>query len=492
MEEVRDIPAGILTCLVDGCEVTIEQISPEALWIRTAEPLLFVERSVKLELLIYEAQENQYQKVDVPCYKAEKLEQKRYYQIYKIIVVQNEEYEQAVHKITMTYFHYIQKRYESMDYVFPIGKSVKGYDASLDEQFPEDIESQMERWQCNGKIAQIKNSDQKSMTLEQSVLKLVQESKGRVSLACCLNNPKAYDRFLKMSELNEDRTSKSILKQNETEDEKQREQLYIETVSTCLYIGNPFCHHLLPDSEFMIRMMEKAYQMGKTVTIVLSYLRDEKVEEMQEWIHVIYEYVKSRRAQNHSVGGGVQNADKWIDHVELVINDWGYLPMLVDKQDVFIPVLGTLLNRRRKDPRIQYIEDFQHVEKYGENQLNDSFFRTYMKEQGITRYEYEACGYPMKIAPGQHSLHLPLYQTNTSQLCPLRALVLYGDRGHQVPVDHCAHFCEKYAIAYPEHLHMVGLYNSIFGYDNTLLETDILQRYVLQGIDRIVWNLGEA
>lgn len=88
------------------------------------------------------------------------------------------------------------------------------------------------------------------------------------------------------------------------------------------------------------------------------------------------------------------------------------------------------------------------------------------------------------------SLHLPFYQTNTSQYCPLYALCTTGDRGTQQLAEHCPKFCEKYALLYPEHLHMAGRYNSLFGVDKTLPEsTEMWKNIKGTKPDRIVVNI---
>ena len=51
--------------------------------------------------------------------------------------------------------------------------------------------------------------------------------------------------------------------------------------------------------------------------------------------------------------------------------------------------------------------------------------------------------------------------------------------------------CEKQAFLYPEHLRMMGRYNSLFGYDEKILwDEKQLQDYLEQGIDRIVVNVS--
>ena len=95
----------------------------------------------------------------------------------------------------------------------------------------------------------------------------------------------------------------------------------------------------------------------------------------------------------------------------------------------------------------------------------------------------------MKIAVGNHSLHIPFYQTNTSQFCTLYAVCTTNDRGNQNLVKNCSRYCEEYVFLYPKHLKAIGRYNSIFGFDDSILSnTDELNYYLENGIDRIVLN----
>ena len=56
-------------------------------------------------------------------------------------------------------------------------------------------------------------------------------------------------------------------------------------------------------------------------------------------------------------------------------------------------------------------------------------------------------------------------------------------------VINCPKYCSDYAFAYPKHLKMAGIYNSLFSFDDTLLkEFYLLKDYVDNGIDRIVFN----
>ena len=53
----------------------------------------------------------------------------------------------------------------------------------------------------------------------------------------------------------------------------------------------------------------------------------------------------------------------------------------------------------------------------------------------------------------------------------------------------CPTYCKDYIFSYPKHLKMVGKYNSLFSFDDTLLhDSKKLEQYINEGIDRILLN----
>lgn len=135
--------------------------------------------------------------------------------------------------------------------------------------------------------------------------------------------------------------------------------------------------------------------------------------------------------------------------------------------------MGTLLNKRKKDPRLSYLESRLPGKDAGlltENSLNADFYQKALEKSfGFVRYEWESCGYPQRFPKGKNSLHLPFYQTNTSQYCPLYAQCREHNRGRQYLVTECPGYCRTKVFLYPEHLHMTGRYNSLFSLDQTVL-----------------------
>ena len=148
---------------------------------------------------------------------------------------------------------------------------------------------------------------------------------------------------------------------------------------------------------------------------------------------------------------------------------------------------------KRQDVRLPYKQGIgNHVDSLAENNLNCGFYQDYLKNTfDIQRFEFESCGYKVTIPDGHHSLHLPFFQTNTSQYCTLYAVCRYGDRGKQKLTENCPRYCNKKVFLYPKHLKMVGRYNSLFGYDEKILwDEKQLQDYLEQGIERIVVNVS--
>ena len=293
-----------------------------------------------------------------------------------------------------------------------------------------------------------------------------------------------------------------------------------------LYIGNSFCHLLFPKEDQLFQLLEKARKESLQVTLTFSYIREFMLE---------------------NTGQLIEKLENWCEEnkviLEIQVNDWAMAEMLKGKS-LLVPALGILLNKRRKDPRLHYKTGTMEqigadADKYlSENNLNADFYREYLKtetmaqigaeteskfleenslnadfyrkylekEYGIVRYEWESCGYDMALPPGKNSLHLPFYQTNTSQYCTLYAKCMTGERGKQKLAEECPKFCKDYAFLYPDHLMMIGRYNSLFALDSRIFEDgsgsgtgteigtkikteEILKKWKKAGVDRLVVNL---
>lgn len=369
--------------------------------------------------------------------------------------VEQKDYVQEVRRLAGEYNRYIRLKLEGDD--GELAKSLTGYPAELDEMHCRSLEEQKKRWFFR-ESEKASGNPQNTMGTEE--LRLLDSAEFALELNCT----SLYEEYLRqpLQDFLASYWQKNYLTHS----------YFAGRTPDRFYIGNQFCHNLFPTEEQFFSIMDKMYSEGSEITLVFSYIREFMLL---------------------SVGKLLEKVDNWCCihgvNVEIVVNDWAMAEMLCGKTSRLRPVLGTLLNKRKKDPRMKYKSGDTSL--FQQNSLNAGFYRDFLAEEfHIHRYEWESCGYPQELPPGKNSLHLPFYQTNTSQYCPLYALCTTGDRGIQQLAEHCPKFCEKYALLYPEHLHMAGRYNSLFGVDKTLPEsTEMWKNIKGTKPDRIVVNI---
>ncbi|MCQ2540389.1 MAG: hypothetical protein MJ114_08105 [Acetatifactor sp.] len=244
-----------------------------------------------------------------------------------------------------------------------------------------------------------------------------------------------------------------------------------------IYIGNAWCHNQFPDKDLLLQILEAAHLRRQRIVLVLSYLRDCLMEHYTEVLDTAFGWCQ--------ITGQT---------MELELNDLGWLAYFEEHKEYlnsFTLNFGRLLNKRRRDPRLPYKDGLsEEMTVFAENSLNDPDLLTLLRDHNISRIEQECCGYFMKMPCFPQTLHLPFYQTNTSQNCPLQAVKTTGNRGAQQFLPTCDRACESHVLLYPKHLGLIGKYNSLFAVDRTIT-LDTINTYREKGVDRILWNLSE-
>ncbi|MDO5517551.1 MAG: hypothetical protein Q4F66_08340 [Clostridium sp.] len=477
-EESDLLPGGLVTCLIDDNEVTIVKLSPHSLTIRLSEKIedLITKEDINVEendaerdniqekvnddcyvlkAAFYKFDEYKYEEVIIDDYKITNISENEFYITYTFFI-HNKEYEENVRNIFKDYSKYVMLKNYGMDNEY--SEEMVGYPAEKDYDFYEFYSDQKREWMAD--CENISRGDN-----EEAAEKTDVKFMDNVELAVSLHDDELYKNFMELS-------SKSFKDEYLSRNYSENNELFKKNISR-VYIGNEFCHNLFPDVHLLIKMMDRAKIKKLGITLCFTYMRDCFIEKTEEIINKVYMWCREHNTS-----------------IEIVINDWGMLELIKDKSDYFKICLGVLLNKRKKDPRYMYKKGYEENKNLmAENSLNSSIFTEFLKDNKVERYEYENCGYRMDIAEGSHSLHMPFYVTNTSQYCPLYAMCKNQDRGKQQLVVSCPKYCRDYVFSYPKHLKMVGRYNSLFAFDDTLLkDSDKLKYYVNSGIDRIVLN----
>ncbi len=444
------LPFGILAGYWGKREVRITAISEYGFQTRLAAPATAEQKNAPWELAFYDQKTASYQRILLRDATLLQEKEEDFDTIYTFATDQ-EDYRNAVQRLALQYSQYIRWKMEDDDAA--LAEEMTGYPAEQDAFHLESLEEQKKVWFSGiGK--------ETFVALQNGFAESGQPGQP-VELALELDRPEWYTAYLSMESAV---FFDAYFRKNQIPDPSIFHP-------DRLYIGNAFCPHLAPTEEKLFALMDKACRESFAVKLFFPFMLEENLSETQ---------------------ARLQHLARWCEQenktIEIVVNDWG-TAHLAAQFPVFSLCLGVLLNKRKKDPRMTYKLGDRTLFK--QNSVHAAFYREYLKEEfRMERYEWESCGDTDtgKFPEGKNSLHLPFYQTNTSQYCPLYAACTKGSRGAQTPVRECSGFCEKQAFLYPEHLRMVGRYNSLFGVDLDVWKR-MEEMLELRGVDRVVVNL---
>ena len=430
-------------------EVRITAISEYGFQTRLAVPATAEQENAPWELAFYDQKTASYQRILLRDATLLQEKEEDFDTIYTFVTDQ-EDYRNAVQRLALQYSQYIRWKMEDDDAA--LAEEMTGYPAEQDAFHLESLEEQKKVW--------FSGIEKETFVALQNGFAESEQPGQPVELALELDRPEWYEAYLSMES--------AVF----FDAYFRRNQIPNPPVfhPDRLYIGNAFCPHLAPKEEELFALMDKACRESFSITLTFPFLLEENLTETQ---------------------ARLQHLARWCEQknktIEIVVNDWG-TAHLASQFPVFSLCLGVLLNKRKKDPRMAY--KLGNRTLFEQNSVHAAFYQEYLKEEfRMERYEWESCGdtSTRKFPEGKNSMHLPFYQTNTSQYCPLYAACTKGSRGAQTPVRKCHRFCEEQAFLYPEHLRMMGRYNSLFGIDMRILkEEEILKNYIQNGVDRVV------
>lgn len=440
------LPYGLLSAVMQESpgnrkEIQITEMAEGGFCFRTASAICSPQ---KLEVCFYDMERAEYGTVVITEFEICREKEEDFFTQF-LVWTEQEEYRRQVQKLVRQYSKYIRLKLEDDG---ELESELTGYPSEFDGEHCSSLEEQRQYW-----FAEKAGSAEINMEIPE-----------HTEFAIELDCPERYTAYLQKSlpEFYHDYLRKNHLQGSGLE----------ARIPDRIYIGNQFCHLLFPEEELLFAMLEKAKKEFTAVTLSFTYVREILLEDTFALLRKIDHWCSKNELE-----------------MECVVNDWGMADFIRKETKHLLPCLGTLLNKRKKDPRINYKKGERDL--YSQNSFNADFYQEFLRESfGIERAEWESCGYMQDIPVGKNSLHFPFYQTNTSQYCPLYAVQKEGDRGRQRLVYKCPQYCKNAAFLYPKHLNMIGRYNSLFALDRDFLEdSEQLKRYTDSNIDRLVLNL---
>ncbi len=458
---VEMIPFGLLAGFYGEKEIRITKLAEEGFCFRTVSEIPRLQE--KLRLCFYDLNQNRYQEIPVTPDAWRQMEARTEFFTSYAVAVQQEDYRRAVRTLLGQYDRYIRLKLEEDD--SGMAEQLTGYPAKADEVFAESFQEQLTEWfgsKTNG-MQDGCGKDEYDGGKEQIETR-TEKKPAEPEFALELDHPRVYTQFLnqRLDDFLTAYQARYPAFQNWMRGRK----------TDRIYIGNAFCHLLFPEKELLFALLEKANRESLQVTLTFSYVREYQIQETEELLQKLQQWCEKQKTK-----------------LEVEINDWAMADMLKGALPDLVPCFGRMLNKRKKDPRMTYKKGSRECLR--ENSLNAEFYQEYLSQEfGIQRLEWESCGYEQKFPDPaakmkvENHLHLPFYQTNTSQYCTLYAGSAYGDRSVQHLLTSCDKRCEWQAYLYPQHLEMVGRYNSLFGRDHEILERAGIVPYDLEKTEK--------
>lgn len=254
--------------------------------------------------------------------------------------------------------------------------------------------------------------------------------------------------------------------------------LYISTVENLkyfredfsrLYFGNEFCQRLIPTKRQLEEVLGFVAKNDLAFSLVTPYVTDQALARLEGLISLV---AASRPA------------------AEIIFNDWGVFQFLEEECPGLTPVMGRLLNKIKRGPRIMNILDKvpEETRQYFQgSSLDVPAVGRFLKDRGILRVEFD------NLLQGTHlpaaddgickSLYMPFVFVTTTRFC-LSAGCDSPAKSEYVGVLNCREECRKYTF---------NLHNPVMGVPlirrgNTIffLNENIPGPVAARRVDRIV------
>jgi hypothetical protein len=203
-----------------------------------------------------------------------------------------------------------------------------------------------------------------------------------------------------------------------------------------LYFGTEFCERLIPRESDVRRACDVAAARHLAFSYLTPYVTDRGLARMRPAL----EYLASRRD----------------DRIEVVVNDWGTLRLLRREFPALRPVLGRLMNRMLRDPRIAGAlvrgdapEDARRALR--QSGLTAGIYRRFIGSFGVTMVEFDHVVQGLEMDFRQlgvgAALYIPYGYVATGRVCMIGAVSLPTNQSFDV-ASPCRRECRRHTLSF--------------------------------------------
>jgi hypothetical protein len=234
-----------------------------------------------------------------------------------------------------------------------------------------------------------------------------------------------------------------------------------------LYFGNEFCEQLIPCAIDLDRVLAFVSHHDLDLTFVSPYVTDRGLHRLEGLLGKLAE----KRPNS-----------------EVVFNDYGVLRILKARYSRLKPVMGRLLNRMKRGPRLMMVIDKlprTTVEYFRRSNLTVPILCRFLNRNGVKRVELDnvlqGIGFALDRLEG--SLYVPFAYVTTTRLCLVNSCDK-PEREEMIGIFPCGKECRKYTFYLRNPIMPVTLIrkgNTIF-----LVNGEVSARLEEKGINRLV------
>ena len=270
---------------------------------------------------------------------------------------------------------------------------------------------------------------------------------------------------------------------------------YVSSKYMRLYFGNEFCQKLLPSINELEKVLNYCGKNKLRFSLVTPYVTDEGLKDMER----LFSFLKNSKPR--------------LD-CEVIINDWGVLDMLNEEDYNFRPVLGRLLTKQSRDPRISSVINRKLqppgfvkqgnkcaltftvtppatlLSYYKESNINVPVIQDFLIKKRINRIELDNLFQGMNLRLPKDdlsaSLYVPYGYIATTRLCS--ANPFENRKKYYCKISFCKKECQKYTLRLmnPDMLKTVFKKGNTVFFKNTKVPAG---RYLRKrGINRLVYQ----
>lgn len=200
---------------------------------------------------------------------------------------------------------------------------------------------------------------------------------------------------------------------------------------TRLYFGMEFCERLIPSPSQLKKALDFTQKNNLTFTLVTPYVTESGLTKVEKLIALLSEL------QPES---------------EIVFNDWGVLHLLREKNYPLHPVLGRLLNKMKRGPRIANLKELippASLDYFMTPGLSIPAIQQFLLTNAVERVEFDNLLQGLNLSGITGDLHLSLYlpfaYITTTRFCFMSSSTSSEDM--QIGISPCRKECQNYAFS---------------------------------------------